>query len=549
MPILVRSIRLGLDEPEERLVEAVAKRLRVSKSAIRTYAIVRRSLDARRKDDIHFTYQMELDLDESHRTQRARLKRLRARDVVWLDPQVASAPECGTHALRERPVVIGFGPGGMFAALRLAQFGYRPIVFERGREVRRRHRDVLQRFYREGEFDPSSNLLFGEGGAGTYSDGKLYTRVTDPLCRLVLEVFYQHGADPDVLIDTRPHIGSDRLPTICSRIRKRIESLGGEVRFECHMDDIRVVDGRLEAVHLAGPGFQPDGTWLKAGPTVLAAGHSARDTIRLLHRRGVGVGPKPFQIGVRIEHPQAMVNRWQYGAAAGHNRLGPAEYRLVAKDAAGKRSDVFSFCMCPGGMILPTNESAGLVATNGASRARRSSPFANSGLVLTLDPQTLSSKRSSNPAVEALAYLERWEHIAFEATGESYRVPAQRASDFLRGARSDGQLETSYPLGGQWADIAALIPEPVSEALRRALPRLNEKFPGFSGDEALITAPETRASGPVRILRDITTRQAVNVAGLYPVGEGAGYSGGIVSTAVDGIKAADAIVRHYAPPD
>ena len=499
MPILVRNIRLGLDEPEERLVEVVAKRLRVSKNAIRTYAIVRRSLDARKKDDIHFSYQMELDLDESHRVQRARLKRLRARNVVWLEPQVANPPECGTHHLRERPVVIGFGPGGMFAALRLAQFGYKPVVFERGREVRRRHRDVLQRFYRDGVFDPSSNLLFGEGGAGTYSDGKLYTRINDPLCRLVLEVFYQHGADPDILIDTRPHVGSDRLPTICSRIRKRIESLGGEVRFECHINDIRVADERLEAVHVSGPGFQPDGSWLKAGPTILAVGLSARDTIRLLHRRGVRIGPKPFQIGVRIEHPQAMVNRWQYGAAAGHRRLGPAEYHLVAKDAAGKRSDVFSFCMCPGGMILPTNESAGLVATNGASRARRSSPFANSGLVLTLDPETISSKRGPNPAVEALAYLERWERIAFEATGESYRVPAQRASDFLRGARSDGQLETSYPLGGQWAEIAALIPELVSEALRRALPRLNDKFPGFSGDEALNTGPETRASGPIRI--------------------------------------------------
>jgi hypothetical protein len=256
----------------------------------------------------------------------------------------------------------------------------------------------------------------------------------------------------------------------------------------------------------------------------------------------VRIESKPFQIGVRIEHPQEVVDRWQYGAAAGHRRLGPAEYHLVAKQAAGEHGDVFSFCMCPGGMILPANESAGLIATNGASGSRRSSGFANSGLVITLDPEALGLG-----PIEGLDYQERWERLAFRATGESYRLPVQRASDFLGNRASDGQIETSYPLGGEWAEISALIPDVVGHAIRRALPILAEKFCGFAGEEGIVAAPETRASAPFRMIRDPTTRQAVNTANLYPVGEGAGYAGGIVSAAIDGVKTADAIIRYYAP--
>ncbi len=548
MPILVRNIRLGLEAPEDGLAVAAAKRLRVPVEAIRTYAVVRRSLDARKKDDIHFSYQVELDLDEPAEAQRKRVERLRGREAEWLEPAADVEVAYGTHELHGRPVVVGFGPGGMFAALRLAELGYRPLVLERGRDVRRRHRDILQGFYQSGEFDGSSNLLFGEGGAGTYSDGKLYTRIRDPLCRYVLEAFYRHGADPDILIDTRPHIGSDRLPTICTRIRQTIESLGGEIRFECHVDDITIVDGRLEAVHLASSQKSPGGERIEVGPTILAVGHSARDTARMLHRRGVAMESKPFQIGVRVEHPQAQVDRWQYGQAARHRQLGPAEYHMVARKAAGELGDVFSFCMCPGGMILPTNESPGLIATNGASRAGRSSPFANSGLVLTMDPKSLSGGPDEHPALAALSFLEACERRAFEATGGSYRVPAQRACDFLAGKASDGTLETSYPLGGQWCDVGSLVPDVVARAVRKAIPALAQKFPGFDGRDGLITAPETRASGPVRLVRDRATRQAVGVASLFPVGEGAGYAGGIVSAAVDGIKSADAIVGHYAPP-
>lgn len=554
MPILIRNVCVDLDEPEEAIIEHAAQRLQIPVVAIRSYAIVRRSLDARKKGKIHFSYQIELELEDVKKHPHI-AKRLGASNAIWLEPKKEEPPTRGSRRLTHRPVVIGFGPAGMFAAWRLAQFGYRPIVLERGREVRRRHRDIMQRFYCDGEFDPTSNLLFGEGGAGTYSDGKLYTRVNDPLGRTVFETLYQHGAPPDILVDARPHIGSDRLPTICARIRGTIEKAGGEVRFECQTDDIRVDGGRLRAVHVRSSA-SPDGDesasvageWIDVGPTIFAVGHSARDTVRMLHDRGTRIDAKPFQIGVRIEHPQAIVDRWQYGAAAEHGRLGPAEYHMIAKGAAGEKQDVFSFCMCPGGTILPTNESPGLIATNGASRSQRSTPTANSGLVLTMDPSTLPRGATGNVALDGLAFLEECERRAFEATGQTYRVPVQRASDFLEGRPSDGALDISYPLGGEWCEVGRLLPAPVIEAIARALPVFENKFPGFAGPEGLITAPETRASSPVRILRDPDTRQSTTVEDLYPVGEGAGYAGGIISAAIDGIRTADTLIRCYAPP-
>ena len=537
--MVVRNVMLELDEPEEILLRRAAKRLGVPEHAIRNWSIFRRSLDARRKH-VRFAYHLEIALQESERESRARAAKVHSSDVAWVEPEDSPEPVAGTRSLPAPPVVVGFGPGGMFAAVRLAEHGYKPIVLERGRPVRQRHRDILQRYYREGDFDPQSNLLYGEGGAGTYSDGKLYTRVNHPLCRYVLETFYRHGADPDILIDSRPHIGSDKLPTICVRIRRYIESLGGEIRFENCVDDIRVSDARLEALHIeTGKG----GEWLTGGPTIMSIGHSARDTIKMLAKRGVAIEPKPFQIGVRIEHPQAMVDKWQYGSAASHRRLGPAEYHMVAKGAAGELGDVFSFCMCPGGMILPTNESAGLVVTNGASASKRSSGFANSGFVITMNPTAMGMS-----ALDGLDFQQRWEKLAFQATGQTYRVPAQRADDFLAGRRSDGALETSFPLGGGWSDIRSLVPEPAWRALERALPMLDKKFPGLAGREGVITAPETRASAPYRFVRDKETFQAEGVADLYPVGEGAGYAGGIVSAAIDGIRAADRIIETYAPP-
>lgn len=533
MAIMVRNVKLGLEEPEERLLGATAKKLKVPPSAVRVYAPVRRSLDARKHDDVHFVYHVEVALDESERRERARVQRLRSPMVTMITPVSTEQPVPGKEPLRERPIIVGFGPAGIFAALRLTQLGYSPIVLERGLDVRRRHRDVLQTFFREGVFNPESNLLFGEGGAGAYSDGKLYTSIRDPLVRTVLEWFYRYGADPDILVNARPHIGSDRLPTICQRMREGIQQAGGDVRFASRLDDVVIDDGRVSHIRV-------DGQQMAVGPVVLAIGHSARDTVQMLHRRGVAVQARPFQMGVRIEHPQSMVDHWQYGQSAGHDRLPPAEYRVVAKGAAAG-GDCYSFCMCPGGIILPVNESEGLIATNGASRSGRSGPLANCGLVITVHPA------GDQDPLSSIAYQRTWEQKAFHATGGTYRLPCQRAGDFLEHRPSDGELRTSCPLGGQWSDIHEVIPPDVSRGIKNALRTLELRMPGFAGSEAIITAPETRASTPVRFPRDPQLRTALGLDNLYPTGEGAGYAGGIISSAVDGIKTADAIIHRYAP--
>jgi uncharacterized FAD-dependent dehydrogenase len=338
-----------------------------------------------------------------------------------------------------------------------------------------------------------------------------------------------------VLIDGRPHIGSDRLPGICRRIRRHIESLGGEVEFERRVDDIVVREGRLA-------GLQVNGEALSVGPVLLGIGHSSRDTYRMLAARGVALGAKGFQMGVRIEHPQAMVDRWQYGSACGHARLPPADYHVVARKAAGRRGDLFSFCMCPGGTILPTTESAGLVATNGGSTSTRNGQFANSGLVISIGPEEFGSD-----PLRGLRWLESLERQAFETTGGTYRVPAQRASDFVAGRTSEGALETSYPLGGVWTDLSAVLPDLVIDALRKGLVMLDKRMPGYAGDEGIVAAPETRASAPVRILRDAETGESTSTRNLYPMGEGAGYAGGIVSAAIDGLKTAERIIKRYRP--
>ncbi len=515
--------------------DRVAKRLKLPRTAVRAYAVVRRSVDARRPGEIRLVYNLEVVLEAGLREERRVIRRLHRSDVQMLTSASGPDPQPGREPLRHRPIVIGFGPAGMFAALTLAEYGYQPVVLERGQDVAQRSRDVFGAFFRDGRFSGESNLLFGEGGAGCYSDGKLYTRLNDPRVRRILEVLYQHGAPPEILTDGRPHVGSDKLPGICRRIRLKIESLGGEVRFGQRVDGFEIADGRLCAVECGH-------SRVEVGPVVLAVGHSARDTIRRLASQGIPIVAKPFQMGLRIEHPQGVVDRWQYGSLCGHGRLPPAEYHFVARRAAGSRSDVFSFCMCPGGMIVPGHDSPGQIVSNGASRWRRNGPLANGALVMTVDPETVGPD-----PLAGLAFLEQWERAAFDLTGGSYQLPVQRASDFLAERPSDGELVTSYPLGGRWSQVGAIVPEFVRDAIKAALPMFDRRMPGFAGPDALIAGPETRASAPVRIVRDREKRTSLSVDNLYPVGEGAGYAGGIVSAAVDGIKTAEAIITRYAP--
>ncbi|HWL93593.1 MAG TPA: FAD-binding protein [Phycisphaerae bacterium] len=557
MALLIRNLSLPLDVGEELLSRRAAKRLRIHPGDIRKFSVVRRAVDARDKRAIQFVYNVEVELAGGAREEARILKKLRRSDITEIQERPPPPLEHGTEKLTQRPVVVGLGPAGMFAALWLAKHGLKPIVLERGQPVRVRHRDIMHRFYRLHEFDSESNLLFGEGGAGAYSDGKLYTRVNDPRMNEILRVFVEHGAPEDILIDARPHLGSDRVPTLCWRIRDTITALGGEIRFGARLDDLEIEDGAIKAIrvtHSQKPtkGAQPDSEGepfetIVPGPLLLGPGHSARDTLRMLVQRGVSVAAKPFQLGVRVEHPQALVDRWQYGASCGHKRLPPAEYHLVSKGSAGKLGDVYSFCMCPGGVILPTNESPGLIATNGASGVDRDKPLANSGIVMTVPVEQFGDE-----PLRGLDFVEHWERVAFQLTGETYRVPCQRASDFVAGRlpkvdEPGSNPETSYPLQGQWADIRKVLPEFVADAVRLALIDLDRRLPGFAGPEAIVTGPESRASAPVRIPRDPQTRESISTRGLYPIGEGAGYAGGIMSAAADGIATAEMLIRRYAP--
>jgi hypothetical protein len=539
MPIFIRELSLGLDEPEDLLPQKAARRLRIDPKQILQWAIVRRSLDARRHDRLRFNYNLELALDTSPQNEARIVRKVKRQDVQLIKPEPPPLFQIGNEALPERPVIVGFGPAGMFAGFLLAEAGYRPLIIERGRDVSTRHRDIMVDFYRRGIFHAESNLLFGEGGAGTYSDGKLYTRVKDPRVQRILQIFYQHGANPDILIEGKPHIGSDKLPGICRRLRKRIEARGGEVRFASRLDNLYVENGMLT-------GLVVNNEKMSCGPVLLGIGLSARDTFRMLQRSGIMLQAKPWQLGVRIEHPQAMVDRWQYGSNAGHCRLTPAEYHLVAKKAAGQRGDLFSFCMCPGGTILPTNESPGEIAVNGASRSKRKNEFANSGLIITMQPEDLGPEAQNDPLL-ILDFLESLEKRAFELTGGTYQVPAQRASDFLAGRHSDGQLQTSYPLGGQWRQLQELLPPVVNQALENGLAQLDRRLDGFAGPDALLTAPESRASSPIRIARHRDSHESVSAQNLYPIGEGAGFAGGIISAALDGFKTAEKIMARYSP--
>lgn len=530
MALLVHNISLGLDEGEDRLAANAARKLGVPIEAVRSLRVARKSLDARVRH-MQWVYSVIVELASD---QRGVMHRQGGRDVRLYAPPARPRMKAGTQRTESPPVVVGAGPAGLFAAMLLAEAGYRPIVLERGRDVASRHRDV-RNYIHHRRFDPQSNLLFGEGGAGAYSDGKLYTRTHDPLVDWLIRRFVEFGAAADVAIMGKPHVGSDRLPRVCLNLRRAIEAAGGQVHFAARVEGLDIADGRVRTVRLA------DGERIGAGCVLLAVGHSARDTYRLLAEQGVRLSARPFQMGVRIEHPQGLIDRSQFGPHAGRADIGAADYHMVAR-GAGEDRDVFTFCMCPGGRVLPANSQEQTVCTNGGSRRARASGWANSALVTTVYPREFG-----DDPLEGLALQERIERECFHAAGGDYSLCAQRVRDFLRETPSEPGPRTSSLIGAAGCDLNGLLPRMLVRALHRALPMFEERIAGFAGPEAMLLGPETRASGPVRIDRDRETRVSPSADNLYPAGEGAGFAGGIVSSAVDGLRSAEAIIARYAP--
>jgi uncharacterized FAD-dependent dehydrogenase len=528
MPIKIDNIRLELGEPEEGLPAKIARRLEVPEGAILGWRILRKSLDARGHDDIHFTYAaaVELDPDDQDRLVSASPTILRsyvAERFMW--------PEPGGRRLVHPPVIVGSGPAGLIAGFLLARGGYRPLILERGKAVKDRVADV-RRFDRHGPLDAESNYLFGEGGAGTFSDGKLTSRGTGPDVTHVLEILADCHGKRSIIYENRPHLGSNRLPFVVRTLRRKIEALRGEVRFSCRVEDLDIADGRLR-------GLATSSGYVPAEVAILATGHSARDTYGMLLRRGVPMEAKPFQLGVRIEQPQAAVDQARYGASAGHPALGAAEYSASVR--AGGR-DLFTFCMCAGGYVMPSVSDPGYFCTNGMSESRRDSAFANSGLVITVLP----AETGSTHPLAGIHYQQRFERLAYLAAGRSYEAPLQWARDFLAGRSSRGKLPTSYRRGARAIDLEQFLPDVVVASLHSGLTRLDRRFGGRFLRDATLTGPESRGSSPVRIIRDPQTRESPGAVGLYPCGEGAGYAGGIISAAVDGLRTARAIVAAYA---
>ncbi|RMS28673.1 hypothetical protein ALP51_04789 [Pseudomonas savastanoi] len=532
-PLMLRitELKLPIDHPEEDLRVALLQRLGIDGSELLDFTLFKRSYDARKKSsELCFIYTIDFQVSD----EQALLRKLGDDRHVGPAPDVSykvvgHAPE----GLTERPIVVGFGPCGIFAGLLLAQMGFKPIILERGTEVRQRTKDTWA-LWRKNVLNPESNVQFGEGGAGTFSDGKLYSQIKDPkfIGRKVLHEFVKAGAPEEILYVSKPHIGTFRLTGVVENMRRQIEALGGEVRFQQRVTDLMIEDGQLLGVQL------DSGEQIESRHVILALGHSARDTFRMLHGRGVFMEAKPFSVGFRIEHPQSLIDRARLGKYAGHPKLGAADYKLVHHASNGR--SVYSFCMCPGGTVVAATSEPGRVVTNGMSQYSRNERNANSGIVVGISPE----QDFPGSPLAGIELQERLESHAYLLGGSSYEAPAQLVGDFIAGRASTalGSVEPSYKPGVKLVDLADALPAFAIEAIREALPAFDKQIKGFSLHDAVLTGIETRTSAPLRITRG-PTLQSLNTKGLYPAGEGAGYAGGILSAGVDGIRVAEALVR------
>ena len=520
--IRIRDITLPPRHNVSQLSFEAAQLLRVSNSTIRKVKIVRRSIDARKKPDVKYNYTIDVQVDGNEQKILRNSRCRKASIAPWTSYKVKPIKNLNA----KRPVVIGFGPAGMFAALVLALSGARPIVLERGEDAESRHEKV-QKFWQTGELDVRSNVQYGEGGAGTFSDGKLNTGVSNPRIPWVLEQFVLAGANEDILYDAKPHVGTDVLLHVVQHIRNKIISLGGEVRFNSQVTGLKSEDSRLTGVELSS------GEVIDCDHCILAIGHSARDTFRMLHDMGISMEPKAFSMGVRIEHRQEMVDMAQYGQRSPD--LPPADYKLVSHQEG---ATVYTFCMCPGGYVVAAASEEGGVVTNGMSFSDRAGENANSAVLVTLQPKDFPYPGSLGGAL----WQRQIEEKAFQIAG-GYRAPAQRFGDFLAGRASTGEgtVRPTYLPGVHWCDLHELLPPLITENLKKGITDLDKRLKGFADPDAVLTGPETRSSSPVRIVRSENGQSSL--AGLYPAGEGAGYAGGIMSAAVDGMEAAEAVLK------
>ncbi|MBE8718183.1 NAD(P)/FAD-dependent oxidoreductase [Cellvibrio polysaccharolyticus] len=530
--IRISELALSLEHTPEQLRDAVIKRLQIPADALLDMLVFKRSYDARKKNtEITFVYILHVTVKDE--------TKVLARFAD--DQHVRPAPDTEYHpvghapaGLTERPLVVGFGPCGLFAALLLAQMGFKPIVLERGKEVRQRTKDTWA-LWRNKVLSPESNVQFGEGGAGLFSDGKLYSQIKDPKFygRKVMQEFVRAGAPEEILYVSKPHIGTFRLTGVVSAMREEIKALGGEVRFEQKVTDLLLKDDQIEGVVLA------NGEVLHSRHVVMALGHSARDTFRMLHSREVFMEAKPFAIGFRIEHPQSLIDKARLGKYAGHDALGAADYKLVYHAKNGRA--VYSFCMCPGGTVVAATSEPERVVTNGMSQYSRNERNANAGIVVGINP---NEDFPGNP-LGGIEFQEQLESRAYELGGKDYCAPGQLVGDFIRGKASTtlGDVEPSYKPGVLLGDLAPSLPEYAITAIREALPAFGKQIRGFDRPDAVLTGVETRTSSPVRITRDNDSLQSLNVRGLFPAGEGAGYAGGILSAGVDGVRIAEAVAR------